>query len=297
MPESTNHIKQLRKTLELIESRQDRRQCPHCSSTSIYKNGFSANGLQRYLCRCCGTYYNSLTNTPLANLRKKDLWIQNLKCMNDSMTLRRVAIELNINLKTAFRWRHRFAEGFEGVNDKQLEGIVESDETFFSYSQKGNRNLYRLKRKPHQRGNGYTNRGLSYDQVCVLTACDRSKHSIEKIAGFGPLNNFNADRLLNGIITSDSVLVTDGSSTYKSFAKRHDLAHQIVYNKKGMRSKGCYHIQHINNYHAMLKNWIDNGFHGVATKYLTHYLQWFHMMKRQSYDPEKMLDFILRETA
>lgn len=38
-----------------------------------------------------------------------------------------------------------------------------------------------------------------------------------------------------------------------------------------------FHIQNVNAYHSRLKAWIGR-FHGVATKYLDHYLGWFRYM-------------------
>ena len=38
-----------------------------------------------------------------------------------------------------------------------------------------------------------------------------------------------------------------------------------------------FHIQNVNAYHSRLKNWVRQ-FHGVATKYLDHYLGWFRLM-------------------
>ena len=37
---------------------------------------------------------------------------------------------------------------------------------------------------------------------------------------------------------------------------------------------GIFHLQHVNSYHGHLKEWIAGIFHGVATKYLSHYLGW-----------------------
>lgn len=43
------------------------------------------------------------------------------------------------------------------------------------------------------------------------------------------------------------------------------------------RVRGLYHIQNVNNYYSRLEDWIQR-FNGVATKYLSHYLSWFHFL-------------------
>ena len=47
--------------------------------------------------------------------------------------------------------------------------------------------------------------------------------------------------------------------------------------KKSKRTQGMFNIQHINNYHGRLKEFIRK-FHGVATKYLNNYLVWHNLV-------------------
>jgi hypothetical protein len=56
----------------------------------------------------------------------------------------------------------------------KLQGIVESDETYELFSNKGSRHL---DRKPRKRGGTATKRGISNEQVCILVTRDRSKNT------------------------------------------------------------------------------------------------------------------------
>ena len=57
------------------------------------------------------------------------------------------------------------------------------------------------------------------------------------------------------------------------------VAHRAVNLSKGIRIlAGVYHIQNANAYHSRLKEWMRR-FHGVATKYLDHYLGWRRMIE------------------
>ena len=130
LKKSLNSIEDSKKVTDLIESRQENyHHCPYCNDDKIYKHGKSSN-LQRYRCRNCGKTFNALTRTPLARLRKKELWLKYMDCMLDSMTLRKISNKLQINLKTAFLWRHRFTQELKKDTPKSLEGIVEADETY-----------------------------------------------------------------------------------------------------------------------------------------------------------------------
>ena len=209
--EKTNDFERV---CDLIESLQDNKcHCPHCGEHKVYKHGI-VNGLQRYKCRSCNMTFNALTGTPLARLRKKDLWLPYMDCMLKSMTIRSCSSKLDIDKKTAFLWRHRFTKWLYKNAPKELEGIVETDETYYRYSEKGSKTL---QRKPKKRGRDNVKRGLSKDQVCVLVACDRSRHSIEKIAGYGPVKKKWLDKHLSKRIASDAIMVTDGLSAYRSF--------------------------------------------------------------------------------
>jgi len=271
-----DNIGDLKQICDIIESTQDDSpHCPHCEHTRIHKHGTSA-GLQRYKCVSCGKTFNALTNTPLARMRKKELWLAYMECMMRSYTLRIIGAFLNIDKKTAFLWRHHFSSWLYKDSPEKLEGVVEADETYYRISHKGCRHL---KEKAHKRGGDGAPRGLSKKKVCVLVACDRSGNDLEYITGLGPVKGKWLDLKLTSKIAADAVLVTDGHQSYAHFCKKGHIDHVVVVNKKGLRTSGCYHIQHVNSYHGRLRNWINDTFHGVATKYLNHYLWWRHELE------------------
>lgn len=279
LKEALESINDSDKVNDIIESLQENnKHCPYCGKTKIYKHGKSAN-LQRYRCLCCNKTFNALTGSSLARIRKRELWLKYTDCMLDSMTLRKISIKLGINLKTAFLWRHRFIKEFKKDTPHSLKGIVEADETYFRLSKKGSR---KLGRKPHKRGGDGAKRGLSKEQVCVLAALDRSNNSIEQVTGLGPVKGGVVNIHLKDRIASDAVLVTDGLKSYKSFCTMNKLSHEVVENTKGKRCSGSYHIQNVNSYHSRLKTWIVGTFHGVATRYLNHYLWWRHQLDNKN---------------
>jgi len=112
-------------------------ECPHCQSQSFYKWGVRAN-LQRYRCNSCHKTFNSLTNTPLARLRHKEMWIDYAKDIIDGESIQHAAKHCKVANSTAFRWRHRMLTIPNKLKAQHLNGIVEFDETYFLESQKGN---------------------------------------------------------------------------------------------------------------------------------------------------------------
>ncbi len=124
--------------------------CPHCHSSHLKKWG-KTGSIQRYPCKGCLKTFNNKTNSPLAKLRKSHLWEEYARCMMLKLTLREAADICHINLRTAFLWRHRFLSAQAGKNHDKLSGIIEVDEFFLAYSEKGSNSLIN-RAKPRKRG-------------------------------------------------------------------------------------------------------------------------------------------------
>ena len=244
--------------------------CPHCQSRKLGKWGF-ANGLRRYKCKSCKVTFNALTGTPLAQLHKRELWEAHTQALVDGGSLRSVAMHLMVDLTTSFRWRHRFLAAPKLLKAKQLEGIVEADETYFLESFKGRR---KLSRPARSRGGKARKSGLSAKQIPVLIARDRTDATFDEI-----LPNRSAAEIklaLDPIVARDAVLVSDGAKSYAAFAEEAKLAHVELVASRGERVRGVYHIQNVNAYTSRLKAWMAQ-FKGVATAYLDTYLGWHRL--------------------
>ena len=89
------------------------------------------------------------------------------------------------------------------------------------------------------------------------------------------------EAVLGPLLARDAVLCSDGGGKgpIALAAREMGVAHRAVNLSKGIRVlAGVYHIQHANAYHSRLKEWMRR-FHGVATKYLDHYLGWRRMIE------------------
>ena len=81
--------------------------CPYCSHKEMFRHGLS-DGLQRYRCKACKKTFNALTGTPLARLRQKSKWLEYLNALNQSLSIRKAASNLNVDPNTILRWKHLF---------------------------------------------------------------------------------------------------------------------------------------------------------------------------------------------
>jgi hypothetical protein len=210
----------------------------------------------------------------LARLRKAEHWEDYAQALIDGLTVRQAAVRCGVCKNTAFLWRHRFLKAMANHQATREEGIVEVDETFFLESFKGLRGLPRPAR--HRGGKGRT-RGTGRDYIPVMVVQDRAGHQAD--FQLERLDAQTVKAVLQPLIAPDAVLCSDGAGVYASFSQARGITHQVVYNRRGERVIGAYHIQHVNGYHRRLKEWMER-FHGVATHYLRNYLGWRRMLER-----------------
>lgn len=207
--------------------------------------------------------------------------------------LRQSAKELGISLKTAFRWRHKVLRGYSLHPSRKLTGIAEADETFFRYSEKGDKSV-KDRRKARKRGGKANKVGVSDEQVPAVVGCDRQGELILGVAGRGRVSQKDIEQILGDRIEDDATLCTDSHNSFKAFAGAHDFKYKPLNISKGRRVvKKVYHIQNVNNAHARLKSWMVR-FDGVATKYLDSYMGWFGLMEELKRCEDRGTQFIDR---
>lgn len=250
--------------------------CPYCMSKNLRANG-KLKQVQRYVCNDCGKNFSDTTGKVWYNLKKKDRINAYLFCLLSGYSIRKSAKETGISLQTSFDWRHKLLTAFNSVWVEGFEGICESDEMFFLHSEKGNR---KLERKPRQRGSKATQRGISNEQVAVITTCDRSGNKDMKVAAMGRISKKDIDKVLHGKLSKVDMLCSDSHRSYTAFAKSEQVEHKKFNASKGQRVKDkVYHVQNVNNMDMRLRKWMGQ-FNGVATKYLQNYLNWFLVLEK-----------------
>jgi len=283
--EQLQHPQEIPDIIEHLDQRlRSNLQCPHCSHTRIYRWG-TVKSLQRYRCRGCLKTFTALTHTPLSRLHKRETWLTYAQSMLHSEVLRVAAYRCDIHLTTSFRWRHRFLQLADCLNARKLAGIVESDQTLFRESFKGQRTI--PGRAPRKRGK---DQPKDARWISVLVARDRKADEADFV-----LPNFtlsNVEKHLLPRLSNDIVLCTDGHLTFEAFTAKHNIEHRVLNASAGERVKASvFHIQGVNSYHQRLKGWIER-FHGVATRYLSRYLGWFRWFEQHRSKTCQPADFM-----
>lgn len=251
--------------------------CPHCEHDDIVGNGKTSKGVQRYRCKGCLKFFSSTTGKMWYHIHKKDLIGAYLHCLLSGYSLRRSAKEVGISEQTSFNWRHKLLTSFESISSENFEGIVESDETYFLHSQKGNKEL---DRKPRKRGTTANKDGINDEHVAVIVTMDRKGNQAMKVIKRGRITTEDIIGELGGKITQNSVLCTDGHPSYAGFARRENVEQKKILASKNQKVVDKhYHLQNVNSLDSRLKKFIAK-FNGVSSKYLQNYLNWFLALEK-----------------
>jgi len=248
--------------------------CPHCGYSKYVKYGID-KGSQRYKCKSCKRNFTEYTGTWMAGIHKKDKIDEYLVLMMEEKSLDKIKVELDINKKTAFDWRHKILSSLEDTEKDSFKGITESDETFMLLSEKGKRNLSRKGRK---RGVKAKKRGISNELVAIIVTADRAGQQELSVATLGRIKKKDIEKSIGSRLCDKTILCSDSHVSYKGFAIDNSLEHHpIRADLKQYVKDGVYHVQHVNSMHNRLKRWLNGRFWGVSTKHLQGYLNWFRM--------------------
>ena len=113
--------------------------------------------------------------------------------MMNGFSIRKTSEICGICKNIALNWQHKFLDALQNMQDGVLlNGIVESDETYFYISFKGNHKhskTFTMPRKARHNGTNNHTRGLpKTEQLCVVSAVNRNRLSYAKVGMVGKVN-------------------------------------------------------------------------------------------------------------
>jgi transposase-like protein len=244
---------------------QDGSRCPHCGARRVHKWG-RFSGRQRFRCRECGRTFSTFTGTPLAYVKKPELWRRFLWCVEGRLTVRECAVVMDVDKNTALRWRHRLFEQWLHSPKPRLKGRIEIGGFSLPRSEKGSRSL---SRPPRQRGEGWSPLpSLQTEPVMVLAAWHGPEGLIlqstgSRRAGSGEYTAIVSPRL--GAV--DEIVGANGRlSALGLFAVRLGVSYRRE--RVGVWPPQVFRLR------RELRSWL-RLFRGVSTRRLDGYLEWF----------------------
>ena len=265
----------LNEAKEAVHTQRKNKPCPHCGSIKVYRRGFQ-NGSQVYRCNTCNKYYRETTGTPLYRIQLKEKWQSYLNLMERNSPIKDIASKLNISTQTSFDWRHKILSSLEQFIPDVLGDTVECDEIEFSLNNKGDRNLQRKARKRASDFKRNKNKGeISVVQAITVVERETGKKFF-RVVESKRLSKEQIALALDGKLAEGTTLITDKHYSYKSYA--HDnknIKHKRLLAKEHVdRKDKSIHLQKVNNIHSQVRDFIK-PFHGVSSKYLQNYLNWY----------------------
>jgi len=260
--------------IELGNKKGDGCSCPHCASKKTRKNGV-IKGVQRFICNDCKKNFRPNTGSATSKLKKKELFKAYIPQLLAGHSIRKCAKETGVCIQTAFDWRHKILSAFnKQQSETRLSGICESDDIYFTFSNKGEKNLTRT---PRKRGKGIfesKKRGISTDKIAVIISSDRKGNKHLQAIKRGRVTAYEIESVLKDKLEPKTILCTDAHRSYTAFAKQNKIEHHTIKASAKEYKRGVYHVQHVNSIASDLKLWIKD-FKGVSSKYLQNYLNWY----------------------
>ncbi len=267
----------LQEAEQIVVLKRNKKPCPHCNSSKVYKRG-KQRGVQMYKCNDCNKWYSETTGTPLYDIKLKTKWQSYLNCMEQGMPIKKIAKELGISIQTSFDWRHKILSSLSQFTPTELSGQVECDELELALSNKGSRSL---DRNPRKRGTDFKrNQGKDIvTTVQVVTAVQRNGEKYLKAVQTKRLSKKDIEKVFDGKLAENTTLITDKHHSYKAFVKDNPtIKHKSLLAKDHVDKKDkTIHLQSVNNTHKQVRDFLK-PFNGVSSKYLQNYLNWYAYM-------------------
>ncbi|MBD7911807.1 IS1 family transposase [Clostridium cibarium] len=232
--------------------------CPKCGCTKYMKYGFY-NGIQRYKCKneICGKTFSLGTNSIWSYSKKcADKWIEFIELMLERRTLKYCAEKLNININTAFFWRHKVLHAltFNSIPNS-LFGDVHITKSGVKENFKGARNITRTQR----------------EDIIIVSAKGEKDSLLSLPVSKKIWNEKDFNEKIYSRIKKDSYIIPYADRYIFAIAKRHNNdSRKLIKNE----------VEIIKNYRLISKAWF-RCFRGIATKYLIEYLCWFIIEHRE----------------
>ena len=191
--------------------------CVRCGSISIVRRGHAGSGNQRWYCKDCKRTFTANIGRVLGMSKLPvETWMTYVEAFIDRLPLRDCMDKCGVGLRTAWFMRRRIIECIQRYNpsfNAVVGDRVEIDETYFRDSYKGYRKGT-MPRPARKSGKKAAKRGLSKQQVCVVTGIDDTGASFLVVSGRGMLGKERAYKVLHNRIGKGALVVTDKAGAY-----------------------------------------------------------------------------------
>jgi len=246
--------------------------CPHCGSTDYFKDGFTPDKKQRYLCRKCNKTFTLLNNSIFKSTKLSLYqWMNFLILMSYNVPLDVIAESINISHQSAFLLRYKVFSTVDKYQDKiVLSKKVWVDETFI---------------RDTVEDKDYRQVGLSKEQICIVVGIDCYKNIVAFFVGNGKINSERFTNALINHIQKESTIVHDGEASHNKLIKLLNCKEEFhKASVKDAEYKESMNL--INSFCSWLQRYLYK-FLGMKKENLQSYLNWYVYLYRVKQQNEK----------
>ena len=249
--------------------------CPRCECPTFVRKGRDADGGQRWLCRGCGRTFSAKTLALLAASKlPAGTWMSFAECMADALSLRESASRCGVSLYTAWFMRMRVCEVMRRRMPAARGGSFQVDGMVVHESLSGNHGRstwFEMPRKAHRNGRDGSKgeSAKSPRSICVVAGVNEWGDCFCRAACRGVPGQGDIGRIMFDEVPRGSEVATDGHKSYGLLAGWGWL-HRVV----GQGDPAGGDINRVNSLHSRLRGFL-RPFHGVASRRLQAYLDWF----------------------
>ena len=170
---------------------------------SVVKHGRDIRNRQRYYCKSCKRTFIKNSGS-LKHLKTSDyIFKKFLGLMIDDTTIEVISRNININTKTINYWKFIVFKALESYQkDIKLNGTILIDETFLPIRNK----KYKIAKHLHKE-----TRGISYNQLCIITMIDLHGISVTKVSSRAMALPKHYIKLFTNNIGSVNKFIYDGN--------------------------------------------------------------------------------------
>ena len=245
--------------------------CPHCS----HDDGYRLRGRRVIECAVCNhqTYITAGTifhrsKVPLL----KWFWAMFLIAQDKGgVSALRLAKQVNVNLKTAWRMLHKLRRSMSRRDKKvtHLAGLIELDEAYFGGKHRKIQVLVAVEREPKKAGN------LVMKKIFGKMASEPEIKRVVKV---------HVDN------ESQQYFVTDCAAAHNTLKKMgHTLESHLSTPESAAR-----HLPLVHMAISLAKTFVLGTFHGVSRKYLQNYLDEFCYRFNRRLKESELLQSLIR---
>lgn len=262
--------------------------CPSCTAVGVQRWGFT-DGLQRFRCKACQRSFTPLTGTPLARLRRRDLWLEHAQILHEGSSIRVAARRLGVHRNTSLRWRHRWLTNPRDLRAEVFAGPVEVDTVRLQDIPNGKRAWQRVGlSEPLQDDTtpcaGQRERGGRC--MSVLVVCDHNGAVADAVLPRIDVPSLTS--VLGPLLDPQrAVFCSPGAPSFRAFAAMRCLPHfpqaedaaAANASASAPGRAGRSQLGHARAYIARLRQWMRR-FRGVSIGFLPNYLGWRRLLDR-----------------